>query len=227
MPDQGTDADRCVKAFWRLYNPRMRQTALVIMRNRQNRLYTAGIVIFTWTLTHHRAADPLHRCLLAPTAPAAAGQPPATAIDPPRSPQTGRRPPRWSSSPAATASARLHLGRTPDPRPPTGCTPGVRTHGQATGGTDGLPGKFAAAQRHQVHLNTHARREVWRRDGGRCSYVDPHSGRRCGSRFLLELDHIVPFALGGGAEPDNLRLRCSAHHRFRHREHGSPPDGAT
>ena len=68
---------------------------------------------------------------------------------------------------------------------------------------------------------------MWRRDGGRCSYVDPHSGRRCGSRFLLELDHIVPFALGGSAEPGNLRVYCAAHNRFRHREHGPLPDGAT
>ena len=60
------------------------------------------------------------------------------------------------------------------------------------------------------------RREVWRRDQGCCSYVDPHSGRRCGSRYRLEIDHIVPFALGGGAEPENLRLRCGAHHRLRH-----------
>ncbi|MCY4481899.1 MAG: hypothetical protein OXC12_03410 [Spirochaetaceae bacterium] len=50
------------------------------------------------------------------------------------------------------------------------------------------------------------KREVWRRDQGCCSYVDRHSGRRCGSRFRLEIDHIVPFALGGGAEPGNLRL---------------------
>ena len=57
------------------------------------------------------------------------------------------------------------------------------------------------------------RREVWRRDQGCCSYVDRHTGRRCGSRFFLELDHIVPVARGGGAEPANLRLRCSAHHR--------------
>ncbi len=71
------------------------------------------------------------------------------------------------------------------------------------------------------------RREVWRRDGGCCSYVDPHSGRRCGSRFLLELDHIVPFALGGSAEPENLRVYCAAHNRFRHREYRPTPDGAT
>ena len=66
------------------------------------------------------------------------------------------------------------------------------------------------------YIPTTVRREVWRRDQGCCSYVDPHSGRRCGSRYRLEIDHIVPFALGGGAEPGNLRLRCEAHHRLRH-----------
>ena len=81
--------------------------------------------------------------------------------------------------------------------------------------------------RRSRYIPAPVRREVWRRDRCCCSYVDPHSGRRCGSRFLLELDHIVPFALGGSAEPGNLRVRCAAHHRFRHRESGSPPDGAT
>ena len=81
--------------------------------------------------------------------------------------------------------------------------------------------------RRSRYIPAPVRREVWRRDGGCCSYVDPHSGRRCGSRFLLELDHIVPFALGGDAQPSNLRLHCSAHHRFRHRQHAPPPDGAT
>ena len=72
--------------------------------------------------------------------------------------------------------------------------------------------------RRSRYIPAPVRREVWRRDGGCCSYVDPDSGRRCGSRFLLEFDHIVPFALGGSAEPGNLRLHCSAHHRFRHRQ---------
>ena len=73
------------------------------------------------------------------------------------------------------------------------------------------------------------RREVWRRDQGCCSYVDRHTGRRCGSRFFLELDHIVPVARGGGAEPANLRLRCSAHHRYRHgrRQRSAPRDSVT
>ena len=65
------------------------------------------------------------------------------------------------------------------------------------------------------------RRQVWQRDGGRCSYVDRETGRRCNSRHLIEIDHILPYALGGGADPANLRLLCEAHHRHRHAPHGS------
>ncbi|MDD9988198.1 MAG: hypothetical protein OXQ31_18115 [Spirochaetaceae bacterium] len=50
------------------------------------------------------------------------------------------------------------------------------------------------------------KRQVWQRDGGRCSYLDRQTGRRCNSRHLIEIDHILPYALGGGADPMNLRL---------------------
>ena len=72
------------------------------------------------------------------------------------------------------------------------------------------------------------KREVWQRDLGCCSYVDRHTGRRCNSRFFLELDHIVPVAQGGAAESGNLRLRCAAHHRYRHdpRQHSAARDSA-
>ena len=60
------------------------------------------------------------------------------------------------------------------------------------------------------------KRAVWERDQGRCSYVDPATGRRCTSRHLLQIDHIRPWASGGGSEPHNLRLLCHAHHRHRH-----------
>ena len=65
------------------------------------------------------------------------------------------------------------------------------------------------------------RRHVWKRDRGCCSDVDGGSGRRCGSRHLLEIDHVVPYALGGSAEPDNLRLLSAAHHRHRHARRGN------
>ena len=65
-------------------------------------------------------------------------------------------------------------------------------------------------------ISAGVRGQVWQRDGGRCSYVDPQTGRRCNSTHLIEIDHIVPHALGGAADPGNLRLLCGAHHRHRH-----------
>ncbi len=54
------------------------------------------------------------------------------------------------------------------------------------------------------------RREVWARDGGRCTFVAA-DGTRCDSRWRLELDHVEPRALGGPATATNLRLRCRTH----------------
>ena len=68
------------------------------------------------------------------------------------------------------------------------------------------------------------KRQVWTRDQGCCSYVDGASGRRCASRHLLQIDHVVPYALGGSAEVDNLRLLCAAHHRQRHADRGGEPE---
>ncbi len=70
------------------------------------------------------------------------------------------------------------------------------------------------------------KRYVWERDRGCCSYVDRASGRRCRSRRFLQIDHILPFAFGGSAEPDNLRLLYAAHHRHRHADQGSGADRA-
>jgi len=57
------------------------------------------------------------------------------------------------------------------------------------------------------------RDEVYRRDKGRCSFVG-RNGRRCGSTWNLQIDHIVPFARGGDNSPCNLRLLCERHNRL-------------
>ena len=59
------------------------------------------------------------------------------------------------------------------------------------------------------------RRDVWTRDQGQCAYVHPNTGKRCASRYLLQVDHIKPLALGGGSQRENLRLLCAGHNRFR------------
>jgi 5-methylcytosine-specific restriction endonuclease McrA len=56
------------------------------------------------------------------------------------------------------------------------------------------------------------RRQVWERDGGSCTWVG-EDGRRCGSRFQVEIDHVDPVARGGTATLDRLRLACRAHNR--------------
>ena len=60
------------------------------------------------------------------------------------------------------------------------------------------------------------RRRVWLRDGGRCRYRDPVTGRRCNSSHLLQIHHLLPVAEGGGPEPHNLALACHAHHSMCH-----------
>lgn len=64
-------------------------------------------------------------------------------------------------------------------------------------------------------LTAKTRRLIWQRDGGRCTYVDPATGRRCESTHYLQIDHIQPLALGGSHAPENLRLLCGQHNRRR------------
>jgi len=55
-------------------------------------------------------------------------------------------------------------------------------------------------------------REVRLRDGSRCQYpLD--SGGVCGSTWQVELDHVVPVALGGPSTVANLRCACRSHNR--------------
>jgi hypothetical protein len=56
------------------------------------------------------------------------------------------------------------------------------------------------------------RREVWKRDGGKCRWV-LESGEMCGATRNLELDHIHPRSLGGPSTADNLRVVCRFHNQ--------------
>ncbi len=62
------------------------------------------------------------------------------------------------------------------------------------------------------------RAEVYERDGGACTYVDPETGQRCGERRWLQLDHIVPRCRGGRSTAANLRCLCAGHNRLMARQ---------
>ena len=52
---------------------------------------------------------------------------------------------------------------------------------------------------------------LWARDAGRCTFLSPE-GARCPETRWLEIDHIIPYALGGRSDDmGNLRLLCRAH----------------
>jgi hypothetical protein len=63
------------------------------------------------------------------------------------------------------------------------------------------------------HIPSSVKREVWRRDQGRCAFVSP-DGHRCGDAGFIEYHHVDAHWLGGEATADNLQLRCRAHNGF-------------
>jgi hypothetical protein len=62
------------------------------------------------------------------------------------------------------------------------------------------------------HIPAATKREVWRRDGGRCVFKG--SEGCCGETAFLEYHHVVPFAAGGATDAANLQLRCRAHNAY-------------
>jgi hypothetical protein len=62
------------------------------------------------------------------------------------------------------------------------------------------------------HIPEWVKDEVWKRDGGRCTFT--LDGERCGSESFVQYDHVIPFARGGRSDdPGNVRLFCGAHNR--------------
>ena len=106
--------------------------------------------------------------------------------------------------------------------------PGAHMHADAPSGNQGVsaPGHAhaepitaeapaaapatKAARTGSRYVPADLRREIFARDGERCTYVGP-DGDRCPARGYLELDHIHPKAFGGTETAANLRVRCRAH----------------
>jgi hypothetical protein len=110
------------------------------------------------------------------------------------------------ASTASTSSASASSASSASPPPSVTATPvAVRT---------GAPSRETSARARVIPAAV--RRAVWARDQGCCSWRS-RDGRRCGSRWKLELDHIVPVALGGESTEENLRLICRPHN-VRHAE---------
>jgi hypothetical protein len=75
------------------------------------------------------------------------------------------------------------------------------------------PASEPRPSRNPDHVPAAVKRDVWKRAGGRCEWrLD--SGVVCGSAMRLELDHVVPRALGGASTVANMRLLCKGHNQL-------------
>ncbi|MBX3018105.1 MAG: HNH endonuclease [Bdellovibrionaceae bacterium] len=117
------------------------------------------------------------------------------------------------------------FGIKPSSEDPTGGEPGVQPRPAKNSSKTDLGEKDKVAKRgrkhpqgllskHRRYISPQVRREVFGRDEG-CSYVDPETKRRCGSKLFVQVDHILPLAMGGSSDKENLRLLCAAHNRSR------------
>ena len=62
------------------------------------------------------------------------------------------------------------------------------------------------------HIPDAIKREVFERDGGRCTFSDEH-GSRCAETGALEFDHLDGFARTRLHRADRIRLLCRAHNQ--------------
>ena len=149
---------------------------------------------------------------------ARAGGVPSAAHDAPSAPQF--------AAGASADGSHGGAGVPVSPEPALGVFSDGGPHG-ASAGTAAHTTRDSVHSSHQSpprrHIPAAVRRQVWQRDGGRCCYRDPLTGRRCTSSHLLQIDHLLPVAQGGGPEPSNLQLACFAHHRMRHGHGPAPP----
>ena len=67
----------------------------------------------------------------------------------------------------------------------------------------------------QKNVSAKIKKIIFNRDRC-CQYQDPLSGKKCGSQYFLEVDHIKPRWISGSHVQDNLRILCSSHNKYRY-----------
>jgi len=85
---------------------------------------------------------------------------------------------------------------------------GIEKHGKRKGAV--RPARKVAPKapsKDPAAIPAEVRRQVWERDGGRCAWTGP-DGKRCGSRWQLEVDHVDPVARGGTSALGAVRVLC-------------------
>ncbi len=65
----------------------------------------------------------------------------------------------------------------------------------------------------RTHLSIRAKKQILARDKS-CQYKDKLTGKICGTKWNLQIDHLQPVWAGGDNHPENLRVMCQRHNNF-------------
>jgi hypothetical protein len=69
----------------------------------------------------------------------------------------------------------------------------------------------------EKRINISMRKHIRNRDQC-CQHKDKITGRICGTKLHLQIDHIKPIWAGGTSTIENLQLLCANHNRYRYRQ---------
>jgi hypothetical protein len=73
------------------------------------------------------------------------------------------------------------------------------------------------ATENKFYISRDFRRRVFREEKC-CQWRNRRTGKICGSKFQLQVDHIQPLWAGGTSQLENLQLLCAVHNRLKYRE---------
>ncbi|RYZ80503.1 MAG: HNH endonuclease [Proteobacteria bacterium] len=70
------------------------------------------------------------------------------------------------------------------------------------------------------YISVSIKRRLLAKAENKCEHVDPVSRRKCRSNWQLQVDHVIPLALGGEDTESNMRILCGTHNRSEARRLG-------
>ena len=109
------------------------------------------------------------------------------------------------ASPNSTSSAEVKLGAGAQTTSPE----------EVRGTKKGVGKTFAKQPRAQrIYIAVFEKKTAFDRAGEQCTYFSEITGKRCTEKHFLQVEHIIPVAMGGSSEQENLTVLCACHNRL-------------
>ncbi len=87
-----------------------------------------------------------------------------------------------------------------------------RAHVSSTSPDEVMPSEQSQIGR--VYITVSKKKMAFIRANEQCTFISPLTGKRCTEKYFLQVEHIVPVAMGGSSEQENLTFLCACHNRL-------------